>query len=281
MSAYTILVNTTDSFEDCWHPFFTLFKEYWPECNNRIILNTEGKDYSFPGLDITCSKVGRFYKGMRRPPWGWCLKKCLEQVDTEIVLYLQEDYFLNAAVNSKVIQDCVDYMAANNDCAHIGITHFGSHGPFIETENPLLWKVGSSAEYRISLQAGLWKKSSLLKYLKDIDTGWTLEIEGSIRAQMIDEVFLAINRDTFNAETSMVFPYIGTGIIRGKWNKDAVCDLFASHKINVDYSIRGFYSAIPVPILKLGIGARLKRKITNKKNKMGRDIDLLLHNLRS
>ena len=235
---YTIIVNSTDKFADCWEPFFLCFREYWPDCDRRIILNTETKQFSLSGLDITCSKVGRFYKGLRRPPWGWCLRRCLEQADTDIVLYVQEDYFLKAPVNSKVMQECVDYMAARNDCAHIGLTNYGSHGPFTETDNPMLWGVSNTAEYRICLQAGLWKRSSLLKYLRDSDTGWIFETAGSIRSHKIDEVFLTINRDAFNSE-AMVFPYTGTGIIKGKWYKDAVCDLFAAHNITLDYFEKG------------------------------------------
>jgi len=41
----TVLVNSTDTFSDCWPPFFQLFKRYWPECPCPIILNTETKDY--------------------------------------------------------------------------------------------------------------------------------------------------------------------------------------------------------------------------------------------
>ena len=31
MNDVIVLANTSDSFEDSWHPFFKLFKSYWPD----------------------------------------------------------------------------------------------------------------------------------------------------------------------------------------------------------------------------------------------------------
>ena len=51
-SNLTILINTSDGFEDCWNPFFTLFKKYWPNNQSPVFLNTEFKNYVHPGLNI-------------------------------------------------------------------------------------------------------------------------------------------------------------------------------------------------------------------------------------
>ena len=45
---YTVFVNSTDTFEDAWAPFFHLLGDYWPEVD-KVVLNTETKDFSFPG----------------------------------------------------------------------------------------------------------------------------------------------------------------------------------------------------------------------------------------
>ena len=55
-SNFSILVNTTDSFSDCWNPFFKLFKKYWPNYGGKIYLNTEIKDFKYEGLNIICIK---------------------------------------------------------------------------------------------------------------------------------------------------------------------------------------------------------------------------------
>src|SRR5688572_20936347 len=102
-SLYSIVVNTTDSFEDCWQPFFKLFDKYWAGSKPSIFLNTETKDFSYSGLDITCSKVAGS-NPTSRIAWGECLLRCLEKIDTEMILYLQEDYFINAPVRVDQIE---------------------------------------------------------------------------------------------------------------------------------------------------------------------------------
>lgn len=93
---YSILVNTCDNFEDCWNPFFTLFKKYWSDYAGTIFLNTEYKTYEYSGLTIVpiqgCLK--NKYPRTKRPTWSQCLKWALESINTDIILYLQEDYFI-------------------------------------------------------------------------------------------------------------------------------------------------------------------------------------------
>src|SRR5689334_452739 len=96
-SLYSVLVNSTDGFEDCWQPFFRLLDKYWAGSKPYIILNTESKDFSFTGLEITCSKVAGSNPAGRLA-WGECFLRCLEKIDTDIILYLQEDYFINAPI---------------------------------------------------------------------------------------------------------------------------------------------------------------------------------------
>lgn len=53
---YSILINTCDKFEDCWNPFFKLWSIFWKDCKGHIFLNTEYKDFSYPGLNIKAVK---------------------------------------------------------------------------------------------------------------------------------------------------------------------------------------------------------------------------------
>lgn len=103
MKSYSILVNTCDSFEDCWEPFFRLWSLYWPDCPARVYLNTEYKTYSGPEKNVVSlrSCAGRTIPGRRRATWSECLKWALEAMETDTVLYMQEDYFLTAPVDGR------------------------------------------------------------------------------------------------------------------------------------------------------------------------------------
>ncbi|MCE5198284.1 MAG: hypothetical protein ABFD54_11585 [Armatimonadota bacterium] len=81
-----------------------------------------------------------------------------------------------------------------------------------------------------------------MNHVRRKQTPWQFEIDGSIRARHIDDTILTLNRHLFNPSGRMVFPYIGTGIVKGKWNADAVLKLFGEHNIEVDFIKRGFYN---------------------------------------
>lgn len=234
----TILVNTSDSFEDCWNPFFSLFKKYFKDLDYNILLNTEFKDYTFQDLKIKCSKVHIGTKD-RRLTWSECLRKALEQIDTPLVLYMQEDYFLHNYVDLERLETYTELMIENKQISHIGLTKFGSYGPFEKSSYLDLLEIGLNNRYRISTQAGLWRVDILKSYIKDHESGWMFEILGTLRAKKRkNEVFLTVQRSD---ESKGVFDYILTGIIKGKWHYQ-VPDLFKRHGIEVDYTKRGFYS---------------------------------------
>lgn len=236
----TILVNTSDSFEDCWPPFFKLFSEYWPNCNYPILLNTEFKEFQYPNLNIK-SAMSNSDSPDTRLTWSSCLINAIHQIQTPIVLYLQEDYYLDAKVNIELIEELAELLEQNEQIKYIGLTDSGNYPPFKPFEKDhRLWEVSKNAKYRISTQAGLWKKDTLISYLKPDENGWMFEIFGSIRAKKRNDLFLTVNRELYNKKENPVFPYILTGIIKGKWHV-AIPELFTKHQIQVDFSKRGFY----------------------------------------
>ena len=72
---FVVLINTCDKFEDCWIPFFKLWSLYWKNYNGTIYLNTEYKDFNYPGLEIKCSKCcdSHGYPQNKKAPWSQCL----------------------------------------------------------------------------------------------------------------------------------------------------------------------------------------------------------------
>jgi hypothetical protein len=241
-SQLTILVNSTDSFEDCWQPFFTLFSIYWSNCQHPIVLNTETKSFSYPGLNIECSQI---QVGTNEPleklSWSECLIRCLDKIHSKYILYLQEDYFLNDYVNAGLIDDFLQIMEKEG-YSHIRLRESIANSPHEPSSKyPLLWKIPQKSNYRIGLQAGLWVKDRLRFYLKPDETGWEFERWGNRRSQKINDAFYCQNLDYFNRQNKYIFPYFPTGIVKGKWLEPAVVNLFKQHNIEVDYSVRGFY----------------------------------------
>jgi hypothetical protein len=238
----TVLVNSTDTFNDCWPPFFQLFKRYWPSCPCPVILNTETREYFDPGLQVISSKTqADDPPGSPRLSWSDCLIRCLDTIRTPFVLYLQEDYFLNGPVDQVFVEQCVDVMV-EHDVPHIRLMEIDVNAHYHKTHlHPLLWQIDQRANYRISLQAGLWNVAALRALLRSGESAWGFERRGCIRSMSKPDVFLCQSLDHFNHRGQYPVSYRPTGIVRGKWYAPAVVELFAAHGISVDYTKRGFY----------------------------------------
>lgn len=238
MNDLTVIVNTCDSFEDCWAPFFRLFARYWPACPYPIVLNTETKNPSFPGLSVRAARVA--LNAPRRLTWSECLARCLDDITTPYVLYLQEDFFLEEPVRQNYIETFLAEMRAGRADV-IRLMECGGSGPWQPSHHPLLWQVDQQAQYRITLQAVLWRKSTLRAHLRRHESPWQMEVFGSARARRQKDRVLCVNRDLFHGPGKEIFPYQPTGVVKGQWERHIVEPLFAKHEIAMDFSRRGFY----------------------------------------
>jgi len=269
-SNFSILVNTCDKFEDCWDPFFKLFSIYWPEFKGRIYLNTEYKDYSYNNLNIYSLKVCNAKIDALKITWSECLIRALENIEDEIVLYMQEDYFIKSFVQNDKITDFANTMINNDiDCIHL--TDQNSSGPFSITKFDDLWLIDKNAPYRISCQAALWKKSVLLQYIRTYENPWQFEKYGTKRSKKLVHKFYTVNRDKYKININEIIPYVFTGIIRGYWFEEVV-ELFLINNIQVDFTKRGFVKdAIPKSFL-----FRIRKKIKALPSEIRSQIELIL-----
>lgn len=237
---YCLLVSSCDAYSDCWPPFFALLAKYWRPCTREIYLNTETRAFAFPDLDIHCARVG--VGASRNLTWSECLLRCLDRLPYEIVLYLQEDYFIKDAVDVAMIDSLVDLMMGE-DISHISLGRGTFLKPGVKSPHPFLSHIGQSAEYRITTQAGLWKVPALRSYLRRHESAWEFEAYGTKRAQRRRDTFLYVNEEYRELYGRNAIPYDPTGVVHGRWARDVVEDLFAHHGIDVDYAGRGFYDA--------------------------------------
>ncbi|MBM4022241.1 MAG: hypothetical protein FJ284_08370 [Planctomycetes bacterium] len=232
-----ILVNSSDGFSDCWLPFFTLLETFWPDCIFPVYLNTESATYSHPRLEVTCL-THPSQPGGRRLPWSNRLLCALEAIPQRHVLYMQEDYFLDAPVRTEIVNECLRaVLDLGLGCVHL--TPFGARRGRTVAERPYLVDVPRVSHYRVSTQAAIWDKRVLRWYLHPGETVWETEILGTVRAWSRPASIRTI--DPTRLPGGPVISYTGTGIIRGKWHP-AMVSLFAQHGLEIDFDRRGFHS---------------------------------------
>ncbi len=236
MTRFTLLVSSSDAYEDCWIPFFALLSKYWPKCDHPIVLNTNTKDFSYPGLDITCPMVSERYG--RNLPWGARLKKSLEFVQDDIILFMLDDYFIQSPVVVDKVEELVELMKKDN-LSHIML--YPIPGPNHMSQYPMLVERGQMAEYRFSFQVGLWRKERLASYLRDHEDPWHAERWGTRRAWRVKDSFYCID-EAYYAQEGPIIDYLVTGgMIGGKWAGESIVNLLKSNDIAMDFTKRGFY----------------------------------------
>jgi hypothetical protein len=242
MNSFAIFVNTCDKFEDCWLPFFKLFKVFWPDYEGKIYLNTDYKEFRYTGLNIISIKNAEGKQDADNITWSECLRRGLNAVDSDVVLYLQEDYFLKGQVQDSLIQKYADLIKYNQvDCIHL--TDQNTEGPIINNSPyPGLSTIGYNASYRVSCQAALWNKNTLLDYIRPYESAWNFEEFGTKRSKIKKDQFLTVDRNIVKLNENELIPYVFTGIIQGRWFEEVI-PLFSKYEISVDYSIRGFVNA--------------------------------------
>jgi len=200
-----ILVSSCDVFDDLWHPFFTLFFRYWPDCPFPIYLISNYKKYNDP-------RVKTISVGEDRG-WATNMKTALKQIPTPYVLAMFEDFFLEQCVDTKHINSLLEY-ASESKAAYIRL--FPSPSPDKFFSNTLnLGEISKNASYRASLQASIWDKDVFSEIIKDGETAWDVEMKGTIRSYQIKQPFLSVKEPAlyYNPRTA---------VIRGKWNYDVV-----------------------------------------------------------
>ncbi len=230
----TMLVNSCDKYADTWFPFFKILTDRWKNIPYPIVLNTESRQFSFDGLDITCFS---FYPEGKNVPWGRRLKRTLKAIDSEYILFMLDDFYLLGDVDADRIEQCMKWMDEDHNIAVF--CFWDTPGQNIQDgKYPGFEKRPQNGEYRLNCQAAVWRREHLIRYIRDHENPWEWELLGSVRSSRYQQEFYSLIEGT-----PLVIPYDyrreGYGVVRGKWTPSIV-ELFEKHEIQCDFSKRGF-----------------------------------------
>lgn len=175
----------------------------------------------------------------KKATWSKCLLWALESIDEDIILYMQEDYFLKDFVKNNIVNKYVELMNDNQAIHCIQLTP-----PSVKAKEKSIYENLYTVDHNyfsvVSCQASLWRKDILIQYIRTYENAWQFEWWGSKRANYLPNNFYVIDTNQIILDENEIIPYIFTGIIGGKWYTPTK-DLFSKHNIEIDYSIRGFY----------------------------------------
>jgi hypothetical protein len=210
----TVFVSSCDAYSDTWDIFFKLFRMHWEDCPYPIVLSTESKYFQVDGLNIQCFQL---FSQSQKVSWSELTKSVLDKIESEYIILLLDDFFLESKVIQSKIDECINWMDENKNIATFS---------FMPAPQPNIPSVkykgyelrGPKAGYRLNCQAAIWRRELLMKYLRLHESAWQFEIWGSIRSRRYKEEFYSLCEGELYA-----FNYAyGNPIIKGKWCRKEV-----------------------------------------------------------
>lgn len=196
-----ILINSFDGYSAAWAPLAHSFEKYWPE-HPGVIFVTETLN---PPIGDTVIKTGPC------PCWGDRMAIAIRECPN-VVLYMQEDYWLTHPIDHGRIMEIAGYV--QDDLADRiqlragwGNQDRGSRAPF----DSKLIEIARGSAYRSSLQAAIWRKDALRALIHPGDSVWDFERKRNddTRDMRIYSV----------GESVIDYPMF---IVRGQWRPKAV-----------------------------------------------------------
>lgn len=230
----TVLVSSYDGGEDLWSGFFTLYKKYW-HVNFPIVLNTESKNFSFDGLDI---KTFNSFKSNSNVSWAMRLKKTLELINTNYIIFLLEDYWLEREVDNTIINNSLEWIKKDNNIACFCFQPIEDDNNVDSIKYPFYQLRPKKGPYIFNCQASLWDRKKLMKLLRFHESAWDWELYGSLRSSKFSYDFYTLKPDM-----QPPFQYhrgLGGVVHGGKWIKNIAEPICKKHDIKVNFDERGY-----------------------------------------
>lgn len=217
MADCSVLVCSCDKYEEAWAPFFALLKKYWSDCKFNLYLNTETKKCAIEGVSTI---------NVNEKSWTRRLNAALSKIDSEYVIVMLEDFFIQKKVASEKIDNLIDIMKKNTDIAVFYLNRITGYR--LQSEYAEYYKMIPSEEnsrYMLNCQTALWRKEVLAKVTSSPYSPWEFEEIGykNMAAELSKYRFYCSNTTYYDAiRDNDIFSYLlirdlGYGIWQSKW----------------------------------------------------------------
>lgn len=202
-----VLVASSDGYRDLWQPFFALFRRYWPDCPYPVYLGSNTLRSDEDGVQTLA--VGS------ESNWTRSFEAMLAAVPATYVIVLLEDYLLTDPVRTERVRALVRLLAERDGACLRLIAVPGAPEP--GPDDPRIGELPRGTPYRLSLQAAIWNRETLLALLEPDESPWELELLGSARTDELPQPFLSVVQGE-----PPELPYFCTAVVRGVWLRDAL-----------------------------------------------------------
>ncbi len=215
----SILVVSCDKHCDLWTPFFTLFRRYWADCEMPVYLGTN-RARSDQAITLNAGND---------EAWSRRLRFFLQNIETDYVLLLLEDFFLDQPVSNALVNAQLARLHGLN-----GICIRLFPNPPADYFHNGVGVLHARAAFRVSLQAAIWNRSRLLEILVDEESPWDFELGGSKRSQAWASGFYCVEEPVIH------YQHV---VERGEWFR-ASARLYGAQNIGCNFQARAVMSRL-------------------------------------
>lgn len=241
MKNLAFLMSSCDGYDDLWEPFFECLDLMWKDIDIPVYLNTEHKVFT-PKKELGFQVRTLNQKSKKTLSWSRRFIEALERIQEEYIFLVLDDFFVCDKVDADKMAQIVSIMEEDP-----AIASFQLYGTRIRNKNPEAYVQGETLRYTLMGKQGwkthfvptVWRKSTLLKWLRPWESIWAFEECGSQRARRWN-----YPEKVYVVENAPIYDYLWikdcSAVINGKWLAEKeLLTFFEENQIQVDWSRRG------------------------------------------
>lgn len=168
-----VVVFTCDEYSWLIPTFWHFYRKNWKDNPYKTEFVTETKKLDF-GDSV-------FYGG--KIPWADRITKYLKQLDEDKLFLMLDDYILESSVDSYKVKIGENLCKDDIGCIKLSAKDEGLSRFLIDIGIKGFKKYPLDKPYSLSLQVAIWQKSLFLDVLKQGESIWETEVNGSKRMQ--------------------------------------------------------------------------------------------------
>ena len=214
----SVLIPSCDAYSDLWRPFFTLFWRFWPDCPYAVHLG--GNEEIFYHPRVTTIRAGH------RRSWSDRVREQIAALETPYVLICLEDYFFRESVQTRRVEACLENLRRLDGHMVRLVRRPAPDAPVPGCSE--LGTINVKSAYRASLQAAIWRVDTFRSLMRDGESSYDFELEGTVRSGALTRGFYSVWEDTMKYDEV---------VQRGKWLRDRAV-FFAAADIGCDFGRR-------------------------------------------
>jgi len=232
-----LITWTHTEYSDIWPMYFGRLEKYLDFQKSYIFLNQESKKVPTNHTQLLNNDKDPYYKRF---------VECLEKVEEEYVLYMQEDHILYDQADADKLERVYQFLR-ESEYSNIRLIKSGELGGESIAEG--IYNIPNTSQYSFSQQTAIWKKRDLIDLMLFYKPAIYRDVEmyGSIamKAQNQKSCYYYNNsqkRGSLHWDAEII-PYIATAVCKAKWNLKQYPSLLseAITEYEIDFTLRGVY----------------------------------------